>query len=111
LLIAKGHTCHVLGENLLVVGGMQTTDSGGNVRNCSVSLKLSGNLNHAKNIEAHMPAEIFSLAEMEYTGIFDFEGASRPAPVPADVVSLIGGTPTGGAVVTKPNLWSDLYLQ
>jgi hypothetical protein len=58
-----------------------------------------------------MPAEIFSLAEMEYTGVFDFAGASRPAPVPSDVVSLIGGTATGGAVVTQPLLWSDLYLQ
>ncbi len=58
-----------------------------------------------------MPAEIFSLVQMEYTGIFDFAGASRTAPVPADVVSLIGGTSTGGAYVTKPNIWSDLYLQ
>lgn len=58
-----------------------------------------------------MPAEIFSLAEMQYTGVFDFAGASRPAPVPSDVVSLIGGTATGGAVVTQPLLWSDLYLQ
>jgi hypothetical protein len=58
-----------------------------------------------------MPAEMFSLVEMNYTGIFDFEGASRPAPVPADVVSLIGGTPTGGAVVKAPEVWSDLYLQ
>lgn len=90
-----GHTCHAVGENLLVIGGMQTTDSGGNVRNCST----------------HMPAEIFSLAQMEYTGIFDFAGASRSAPVPSDVVSLIGGTATGGAVVTQPLIWSDLYLQ
>jgi hypothetical protein len=58
-----------------------------------------------------MPAEIFSLVEMEYTGIFDAAGAKRAPPVPADVVTLIGGTSTGGAVVTKPNLWSDLYLQ
>lgn len=58
-----------------------------------------------------MPAEIFSLVENAYTGIFDFEGASRPPPVPSDVVSLIGGTATGGAVVTKPEIWSDVYLQ
>ncbi|KAE9364056.1 hypothetical protein N431DRAFT_489847 [Stipitochalara longipes BDJ] len=90
-----GHTCHAVGENLLVIGGMQTTDTGGNVRNCST----------------HMPAEIFSLAQMEYTGVFDFAGASRPAPVPTDVVKLIGGTSSGGAVVTKPSVWSDLYLQ
>jgi len=59
----------------------------------------------------HMPAEIFSLTEMEYTGIFDLEGASRAAPVPADVVSLVGGTATGDAVVTKPYIWSEIYLQ
>lgn len=90
-----GHTCHAVGENLVVIGGMQTTDSGGNVNNCST----------------HMPAEIFSLVEMEYTGTFDAVGASRTPPVPADVVSVIGGTATGGAVNTKPYIWSDLYLQ
>ena len=58
-----------------------------------------------------MPAEIFSLPLNNYTGIFDYDGASRTAPVPSDVVSIIGGTATGGAVVTKPELWSDLYLQ
>jgi hypothetical protein len=54
---------------------------------------------------------MFSLVAMNYTGIFDVGGASRPAPVPADIVSLIGGTPTGGAVVKAPKVWSDLYLQ
>jgi len=68
-------------------------------------------MNHAETPKTHMPAEIFSLAEMQHTGIFDFEDASRAAPVLADVVSLVGGTATGGAVVTKPNVWSDLYLQ
>ena len=58
-----------------------------------------------------MPADIFSLAQMEYTGVFDAAGAKRAPPVPADVVSLIGGSATGGAVVTKPVVWSDLYLQ
>ncbi len=58
-----------------------------------------------------MPVEIFSLAQMAYTGIFDYEGASRVPPVPAQVVALVGGTESGGAVVTKPTLWSDLYLQ
>jgi len=58
-----------------------------------------------------MPAEMFSLVSMDYTGIFDVGGASRPAPVPTDIVSLIGGTPTGGAVVRAPKEWSDLYLQ
>ena len=48
---------------------------------------------------------------MEYTGIFDVEGAKRSPPVPPDVVKLIGGTGTGGAYVLKPNVWSDLYLQ
>lgn len=90
-----GHTCHAVGENLIVVGGMQTTSTGGNAGNCS----------------SHMPAEIFSLVDMEYTGIFDYAGASRNPPVPSDVFKLIGGTGAGGAVVTKPKLWSDLYLQ
>lgn len=90
-----GHTCHAVGENLVIIGGMQTNDQGGNANKCST----------------HMPAEIFSLVEMEYTGDFDAGGASRNPPVPADVVSLIGGTSTGGAVNTKPYLWSDLYLQ
>ena len=43
-LITTGHTCHAVGENLLVVGGMQTTDTGGNVRNCSVSSLFPTNL-------------------------------------------------------------------
>jgi hypothetical protein len=58
-----------------------------------------------------MAAEMFSLVSMNYTGIFDAGGASRPAPVPADIVSLIGGTASGGAVVKSPKVWSDLYLQ
>ncbi|KUJ19086.1 uncharacterized protein LY89DRAFT_731509 [Mollisia scopiformis] len=90
-----GHTCHQVGENLVIVGGMETNAQGGNANNCS----------------SHMPAEIFSLASMNYTGVFDAAGAQRAPPVPADVVTLIGGTSTGGAVVTKPYLWSDLYLQ
>ncbi|KAL2064700.1 hypothetical protein VTL71DRAFT_3838 [Oculimacula yallundae] len=89
-----GHTCHAVGENLIVVGGMQTDEKGGAVKNCS----------------SHMPAEIFSLVDLEYTGKFDFAGASRTPPVPAQVVKLIGGTSTGGA--SAPNLvWSDAYLQ
>lgn len=58
-----------------------------------------------------MPAEIFSLVSMSYTGVFDAAGATRTPPVPADVVAVIGGTASGGAIVTKPYLWSDLYLQ
>ncbi|KAK0118628.1 hypothetical protein ONS96_011719 [Cadophora gregata f. sp. sojae] len=89
-----GHTCHAVGENLIIVGGMQTDEKGGSVKNCS----------------AHMPAEIFSLVDLAYTGKFDFAGASRTPPVPSEVVKLIGGTSTGGA--SAPNLvWSDAYLQ
>jgi hypothetical protein len=58
-----------------------------------------------------MPAEIFSLTSMNYTGIFDAAGATRTPPVPEDVVTLVGGTSAGGAIVTRPKAWSDLYLQ
>ena len=74
---------------------MQTTTQGGNVQSC----------------EAHMPAEIFSLRDMNYTGVFDAAGAKRQAPVPQAIVDMIGGTQTGGAYLTKPEVWSDLYLQ
>ncbi|KUJ18536.1 uncharacterized protein LY89DRAFT_732095 [Mollisia scopiformis] len=90
-----GHTCHAVGENLLVIGGMQMTSNGGNDNNCS----------------AQMPADIFNLVQMDYTGQFDLAGASRPAPIPADVVALIGGNATGGALVTTPASWSDPYVQ
>jgi hypothetical protein len=59
----------------------------------------------------HMPAEIFDLVSQNYTGIFNADGAKRPAPVPSQVVSVIGGSPSGGAYVTQPKVWSDLYLQ
>jgi hypothetical protein len=58
-----------------------------------------------------MPAEIFSLVELEYTGVFDFAGASRTPPVPAAVVDVVGGTSTGGAVNVQPLQWADTYLQ
>jgi hypothetical protein len=58
-----------------------------------------------------MPAEIFSLVELEYTGIFDYAGASRVPPVPAAVVSVIGGSASGGAFSTQPVAWVDTYLQ
>ncbi|KAI9683890.1 MAG: hypothetical protein M1829_004225 [Trizodia sp. TS-e1964] len=90
-----GHTCHVVGENLLIVGGMQTSSNGGDVTTC----------------ENHMPAEIFSLVEMNYTGKFDADGARRQAPVPQEIVDLIGGNRYGGAYVTQPQVWSDIYLQ
>lgn len=48
---------------------------------------------------------------LNYTGVYDVEGGKRPAPVPADIVALIGGTSAGGAVVKAPKAWSDLYLQ
>ncbi|KAK0717349.1 hypothetical protein B0T26DRAFT_648075, partial [Lasiosphaeria miniovina] len=90
-----GHTCHAVGENLLVVGGMKTKPEGGDVATCS----------------EHMPAEIYSLALQNYTGVFDADGAARAAPVPSKVVDAIGGTPDGGAYITSPKVWSDLYLQ
>jgi hypothetical protein len=90
-----GHTCHAVGENLVIVGGMQTKPEGGNVQTCA----------------QHMPAEIFSLVTQNYTGQFDAEGAKRPAPVPSKVVAAIGGTRDGGAYITAPKVWSDLYLQ
>ncbi|KAK2771939.1 cell wall anchored protein [Colletotrichum kahawae] len=70
-----GHTCHAVGENLLIVGGMQTKSdgSGGNVQTCS----------------EHMPAEIFSLVSLNYTGKHDTEAAKRLAPVPEQVVKAI----------------------
>jgi len=58
-----------------------------------------------------MPAEIFSLALMNYTTTYDPAAAARSAPIPNDIVALIGGTSQGGAVITKPKAWSDLYLQ
>lgn len=90
-----GHTCHAVGENLVIVGGMQTKPEGGDVNTCAT----------------HMPAEIFSLVTQEYTGFFDADGAERAAPVPAKVVAAIGGTTDGGAYITTPKVWSDLYLQ
>ncbi|KAF9875115.1 kelch domain-containing protein [Colletotrichum karsti] len=92
-----GHTCHAVGENLLIVGGMQTKNdgTGTNVNTCS----------------DHMPAEIFSLVTHNYTGKYDTEAAKRLAPVPSQVVDAIGGTSSGGAYMTKPRAWSDVYLQ
>jgi hypothetical protein len=90
-----GHTCHAVGENLVIVGGMETKPEGGNVQTCA----------------QHMPAEIFSLVTQNYTGQFDAEGAKRPAPVPSKVVAAIGGNTDGGAYITAPKVWSDLYLQ
>ncbi|OHE99462.1 hypothetical protein CORC01_05262 [Colletotrichum orchidophilum] len=92
-----GHTCHAAGENLLIVGGMQTKNdgSGGNVNTCA----------------DHMPVEIFSLASQNYTGRFDTQAAKRLAPVPSQVVAAVGGTASGGASQRAPRAWSDVYLQ
>ncbi|KAL0937221.1 Kelch repeat-containing protein-like protein 2 [Colletotrichum truncatum] len=92
-----GHTCHAVGENLLIVGGIQTNKepSRGNVNTCA----------------DHMPVEIFSLATHNYTGRYDTEAAKRIPPVPSKVVASVGGTSSGGAVLTKPRVWSDVYLQ
>ncbi|KAK3695844.1 hypothetical protein B0T22DRAFT_527103, partial [Podospora appendiculata] len=90
-----GHTCHAVGENLLMIGGMKTQSTGGDVATCS----------------EHMPAEIFSLVTGNYTGIFDAAGAKRLAPVPTKVFKAIGGDGAGGAYIKAPKAWSDLYLQ
>ncbi|KAL0764874.1 hypothetical protein CaCOL14_012680 [Colletotrichum acutatum] len=92
-----GHTCHAVGENLLIVGGMQTKNDGGmqNVNTCA----------------EHMPVEIFSLASQNYTGRYDTQAAKRLAPVPSQVVAAVGGTSSGGASQRAPRAWSDVYLQ
>lgn len=74
---------------------METKSAGGNVDTC----------------DAHMPANIFSIPVSNYTGVFDAAGASRQAPVPAAVVKTIGGTSQGGAILTQPKVWNDVYLQ
>ncbi|KAK1700910.1 hypothetical protein BDP55DRAFT_2973 [Colletotrichum godetiae] len=90
-----GHTCHAVGENLLIVGGMQTKTDGGNVNTCA----------------EHMPVEIFSLASQNYTGRYDTQAAKRLAPVPSQVVAAVGGTSSGGASQRATRAWSDVYLQ
>ena len=89
-----GHSCHVVGENLVQIGGMETTSSG-DISTCA----------------PHMPATVYSLVTQNYTGRFDAAGAKRLAPVPSKVIRAIGGTSLGGAAITVPVVWSDLYLQ
>lgn len=89
-----GHTCHLVGENLVLIGGMETNPEG-DVRTCA----------------PHMPANIYSLVTQNFTGRFDAAGANRLAPVPSKVIQAIGGTSEGGAHITSPVQWSDLYLQ
>lgn len=61
--------------------------------------------------QSSMPARIFSLPLNNYTGKFDHAGSLRPARVPSQVISVIGGTPSGGAFKTSPLEWSDIFLQ
>lgn len=89
-----GHTCHALGENLVIVGGMFMTQYG-DVGNCAST----------------MPASVFSLATLNYTSTYNAAGATRAPPVPEKVVAAIGGTPKGGAYIQAPKPWSDAYLQ
>lgn len=58
-----------------------------------------------------MPAEVFDLATLSYTGSYDLASASRAAPVPSQVVDIIGGTASGGATLKTPKVWSNVYLQ
>lgn len=58
-----------------------------------------------------MPAEVFNLATLSYTDTYDAAGASRAAPVPSQVVDIIGGTSSGGATLKTPKVWSNVYLQ
>lgn len=89
-----GHTCHAIGENLVIVGGMFMTQYG-DVGNCA----------------SNMPASVFSLATLNYTSTYNAAGATRAPPVPEKVVAAIGGTPKGGAYIQAPKPWSDAYLQ
>lgn len=86
-----------MGENLLIIGGMDRTLPAGDA--------------DSTQCQFSMPARIFSMPNMSYTGQFDYAGSQRAALVPSAVVSVIGGTPSGGASKTAPLLWSDLYLQ
>ncbi|PVH78058.1 hypothetical protein DL98DRAFT_391298, partial [Cadophora sp. DSE1049] len=51
------HTCHLVGENLLIIGGMERT--------------LPSGSGDATYCQSSMPARIFSLPLMNYTGTFD----------------------------------------
>lgn len=96
----SGHSCHVLGENLLIIGGLT-----------SIATLSSSSATATGACAAHMPAEIFSLATLSYTGQFDAAAATRVPPVPPKVVEAVGGTSAGGAVIRQPRVWDDLYLQ
>lgn len=78
-----------------MIGGMATQTDGQDVQTCSDT----------------MPAEVFDLATLSYTGTYDPARASRAAPVPSQVVDIIGGTTRGGATLKTPKVWSNVYLQ
>lgn len=80
---------------MLVIGGMATQPDGQDVQTCADT----------------MPAEVFNPATLSYTETFDAAGASRAAPVPSQIVDIIGGTPSGGATLKTPKVWSNVYLQ
>lgn len=84
-----------MGESILVVGGMATQTDGQDVQTCSDT----------------MPAEVFSLATLSYTGTYGPAGASRAAPVPSQNVDIIEGTPSGRATRQTSKVWSNVYLQ
>lgn len=91
------HTCHLVGENLLIIGGMERT--------------LPSGSGDATYCQSSMPARIFSMPLLNYTGTFDYPGSLRPALVLSAIVSVIGGTATGGALKTAPEEASDNYIQ
>lgn len=78
-----------------MIGGMATQPDGQDVQACSDTI----------------PAEVFNLATLSYTGTYDATSASRAAPVPSQVVDIIGGTSSGGATLKTPKVWSNVYLQ
>ena len=95
--ILLDHSCHLVGENLLIIGGMDRT--------------LPSGSGDATYCQSSMPARIFSMPLMNYTGTFDYAGSQRPALLPSAIVSAIGGTVSGSALKTAPEEANDNYLQ
>ncbi|TLD09740.1 hypothetical protein PspLS_11400 [Pyricularia sp. CBS 133598] len=94
-----GHTCHVVGDNLLVIGGMDSFRGGG------------GRGGELQVCDGSMMASVFSLRTNSYVDDYDVAGATRTPQVPIKVVEAVGGSATGGAHVRSPRIWSDTYLQ
>ncbi|KAI7914214.1 hypothetical protein M0657_009613 [Pyricularia oryzae] len=94
-----GHTCHVVGDNLVVIGGMDSTRGGG------------GRGGELQVCDGSMMASVFSLRTNTYVDDYDVAGATRTPQVPVKVVEAVGGSATGGAHVRSPRIWSDTYLQ